>query len=331
MSSVHQRLKEISKPLSFLCALAMFTFSHVQLSNKAWAAALEPWQAFRDCPDCPEMVTLPSGSFLMGLSAKEAKRDSRQESLLYKLAEGWRWPRQDQPQHPVKIAQPFGIGKYPITRGEFALFVKETGFSTDQPCEVVGGRYSGFNSAANWHNPGFEQTDRDPVVCVSWSEAHAYISWLNKKIGKRSASGEEGPYRLPSEAEWEFAARAGTRTIRWWGDALGTDNAVCTHCGSPWDNKKTVQVGLHGANAFGLADMLGNVWQWTADCWNADYKGAPEDGSTRLTGNCAKRVMRGGSWRSDPETVTSSARLPVIVDEHWNFSGFRVVKDLEDK
>jgi len=294
------------------------------------AGAQSPATSFRDCPDCPEMVTIPSGSFLIGLSGEEAKRDSRQESLLYKLTGGWKWAGQDQPQHIVNISRSFSIGKYPITRGEFALFVKEMGFQDNNPCEVLAGRYSGFDAGANWHEPGFQQTDREPVVCVSWSEAQAYINWLNKKSGATSASEEGGPYRLPSEAEWEYAARAGTRTTRWWGDALGKDNAVCTHCGSPWDNKKTVPVGLHGANAFGLADMLGNVWQWTADCWNDNYSGAAKDGSARSTGDCTKRVMRGGSWRSDPETIRSSARLPVNANEHWNFGGFRVVKTIQN-
>jgi formylglycine-generating enzyme required for sulfatase activity len=303
-----------------------------RLTGGAWADAqtVKPGQIFRDCPDCPEMVVVPAGNFLMGLADDEAKRDAQQEPLLYKIMDGWRWTKTAEPQHPVNILKAFALGKYPITRGEFTLFAKETGFSTDQPCEVPGGRRLAFDSTASWQHPGFDQYPREPVVCVSWYEARAYVAWLNRKSAHENTAAQDGPYRLPSEAEWEYAARAGTRTTRWWGDALGKDNAVCTHCGSPWDNQQTAQVGLYGANAFGISDVLGNVWQWTADCWNENYAGAPENGSNWLTGNCDQRVLRGGSWRSDPESVTSTARLLVIADGHFNFAGFRVAKALQD-
>ncbi len=312
--------------VAMILALGLLTGGH-----PAHAQPVKPGQTFRDCPDCPEMVVIPAGNFLMGLSDDEAKRDAQQEPLLYKLLNGWRWTTHAKPQHLVTIPQAFALGKYPVTRGEFAAFAKDSGFSTNQPCKIlvpVGYKGRGFNSTAIWQRPGFDQADHDPVVCVSWDEARAYVAWLNKKSVHADSSPQAGPYRLPSEAEWEYAARARTRTTRWWGDTIGKDKTICTKCGSPWDNQQPAPVGLYGANAFGLSDMLGNVWQWTADCWNENYVGAPTDGGPWLTGYCAQRVDRGGSWRSDPASVTSAARVLDFAVDHDNSIGFRVAKTL---
>jgi len=302
------------------------------LSLSAWAVSksIQPGDTFRDCPDCPEMVVLPAGNFLMGLSTDEAKRDAKQESFTYKIVDSWRWSKTVMPQHPVKIQRPFALGKYPVTRGEFAAFVRETGYSANQPCFIAGGRYGGFSSEADWRHPGFDQSDRDPVVCVSWDEARAYVDWINKKLAQANPVLLNGWYYLPSEAEWEYAARAGTRTTRWWGNAIGSNKAVCLHCGTPWDHQQPAPVGLYGANSFHLYDMLGNVWQWTKDCWNLNYAGAPADGGAWLVGNCAQRVLRGGSWRSAPEYLTSTARLFDNAHDHYDLAGFRVSKEIPE-
>ena len=324
-------MRHISVPARMAVMLAViFAFILLAIAERAEAQTVKVGQTFRDCLDCPEMVVLPAGNFLMGLSDVEAKRDTQQEPLLDKILNQWHWTKSAMPQHPVKIQKPFGLGKYPVTRGEFAVFAREMGFSTDQPCQVPTHNKLRFSAEAGWRRPGYDQSDRDPVVCVSWDEAHAYVAWLNVKLARGNAATPDRPYRLPSEAEWEYAARAGTQTTRWWGDAIGSNKAVCNHCGSPWDNQQPAPIGSYGSNDFGLGDMLGNVWQWTEDCWNGNYAGAPENGSAWQTGNCAQKVLRGGGWLSDPAALTSASRAPAVEGLRANFDGFRVAKELSD-
>jgi formylglycine-generating enzyme required for sulfatase activity len=287
-------------------------------------------ESFRDCSDCPEMVTIPAGNFLMGSSDAETARDLalRGSNFLARYFAGF-----EHPQHAVTIARAFGLGKYPVTRAEFAAFVRETGYSVPKGCIVYVAEKYRYHPDAGWRNPEFTQTDRDPVVCVSWRDARAYIAWLNGKVRGRSATYDEGPYRLPSEAEWEYAARAGTRTARWWGDDVGSGRADCDGCGSQWDAKSTAPVGSFQPNPFGLYDMLGNVWERVADCWNSSYEGAPGDGGAWLTGNwltgsCDERVMRGGYWSNSPTTLRSATRSRQSVDDRENANGFRVAKTL---
>ena len=137
-----------------------------------------------------------------------------------------------------------------------------------------------------------------------------------KKSRKRAPPREGGPYRLPSEAEWEYAARAGTTPARWWGDALGTGNANCNGCGSAWDNRLLTDVDSLAPNPFGLYGILGNAWQWTADCWHPSYIGAPSDGSAHETNDCRGRVLRGGAWDEPPAVLRSAERF-------WQGSGNR--------
>ncbi len=272
------------------------------------------------------MVVVPPGKFLMGLSDEEADRDRKQQSFVYRILLGRK--SEVQPQHSVNISSSFGISKFPITKAEFQAFANETGFVPRDPCVIrVGSKYIASDTA-NWRQPGFDQSNRDPVVCASWSDANAYIAWLNKKSQSSGREGQAALYRLPTEAEWEYAARAGTTTTRYWGDAIGKDLAVCAHCGSPWDNQQPAQVGLYGHNQFGLYDMLGNVWQWTQDCWNRGYAGAPADGSAWLEGDCGQRVMRGGSWLSDPEALSSTNRSKDNAEQGSTSTGFRVARTL---
>ncbi|HXO71152.1 MAG TPA: formylglycine-generating enzyme family protein [Bradyrhizobium sp.] len=284
----------------------------------------EPGSVFRDCPDCPEMVVIPAGKFMMGSSPEEVARDvAAAPSSDTATAKELFLP--EQPRHEVAINMPFALAKYPVTKGEFAAFVQETGYMAAPGCMF----HSLPTHAAprvDWKLPGLVQTERDPVVCVNWQDAKAYIGWLNKKVAADAT--REGPYRLPSEAEWEYAARAGTRTVRWWGDTIGRNNAVCTDCGSKWDQARTAPVGSFNPNPFGLHDMLGNVWQWIEDCWEESYIDAPADGLPRLTADCTFRVWRGGSWATFPWVLRSATRASSGSDQRYNYTGFRVARTL---
>jgi formylglycine-generating enzyme required for sulfatase activity len=290
---------------------------------------------FFDCSDCPEMVVVPSGSFVMGTSEANDKIVYEMNKrdlgpfffLLGRLFEGSSFLTpllSEQPQHSVSIPHQLGMGKYPVTRREFAAFVRESGYSPSFGCTVHVGKYV-FSPGAGWATPGFSQTDYDPAVCVSWNDAHAYVAWLNRKLG----AGTSGPYRLPSESEWEYGARAGTQTLRWWGNSIGSGNADCDGCGSRWDRRQTAPVNEFRPNPFGLSDVLGNVFEWTEDCPHPNYEGAPADGSAWTTGNsCRKRVTRGAGFFSRPPIVRSAQRTEGDVDLRLSNTGFRVARTL---
>jgi formylglycine-generating enzyme required for sulfatase activity len=235
---------------------------------------------------------------------------------------------QEMPQHPVHIDYSFGLGTYLITRSEFAAFVQKTGYDANGTCTSYDRLMSRKVRGLTWQHPVFIQTDRDPVVCVSKRDAEAYIAWLNTKVHGPSAKGG-ALYRLPSEAEWEYAARAGTKTAYWWGDSIGQNNAVCDVCGTHWDNKQTAPVGSFQANPFGLYDMNGNVWELTADCWSEGYSAdAPSDGSPFVAANCSYYTMRGGSWGSDPWNLRSTGRGRASPEDRGNDIGFRVAREI---
>jgi formylglycine-generating enzyme required for sulfatase activity len=255
----------------------------------------QPGDEFRDCPECPEMVVVPAGRFMMGSPPDEPDRYDN---------EG--------PQHWVKIPRPFAVGKYEIT------FAEWDGCVADGGCD---------------HKPddqGWGRGDR-PVINVSWNEAQEYVAWLSRK-GQKS-------YRLLTEAEWEYVARAGSATARWWGRDLGRNNANCDGCGSPWDGQQTAPVGSFDANAFGLHDMLGNVTEWVEDPLHLDrlrpqgYEGAPTDGSSWTTRGdydfVALRdygVLRGGSWADGQWTVRSAFREEGHNNHVYPRFGFRVAR-----
>jgi formylglycine-generating enzyme required for sulfatase activity len=172
----------------------------------------------------------------------------------------------------------------------------------------------------SWRDPGFPQSDRDPVVCVDWFDAKAYAAWLSRTTGKH--------YRLLTEAEWEYAARAGTTTARWWGDDIGRGHANCSACGSKWDGKRTSPVGSFTPNPFGLHDMLGNAFQWVEDCFAVGaYATALDDASVaRKTDDCGDRGVRGGGWRSDTSQLRSSYRWAFYPSYRTSHTGFRVAR-----
>jgi formylglycine-generating enzyme required for sulfatase activity len=236
--------------------------------------------ALKDCPDCPELVEIPAGSFSMG-------------------SQEGHWS--ERPVHRVTVSKPFALAKFEVTVGQW------------QAC-VDAGACASMPSMQN-------VTDSSPVHDVHWNEVQDYLEWLSGKTGKT--------YRLPTEAEWEYAARGGTKTRYWWGDAIGARNANCEDCGGSWDRKTPAQIGSYQANPFGLHDMNGGVMEWVADCWYPDYDGAPADGTARQSGDCSQRVLRGGSWRNDQTYATVSSRLSYDASVRYYTNGFRVARDLK--
>ncbi|MEI7868587.1 MAG: SUMF1/EgtB/PvdO family nonheme iron enzyme [Candidatus Methylumidiphilus sp.] len=247
----------------------------------------------------PEMVSLPGGEFWMGSDKKDDPM-----AFDYEL-----------PRHKVMV-KPFYIGKYEVTVGEYAAFVKATNRQS-QGCYVHSVSGLSKDASKSWSDPGFQQTDRNPVVCVSHEDAEAYVSWLKEKTRK--------PYRLPTEAEWEYAARAGSTTRFPFGDDESQlpEYAWC----SANSANGTHPVGKLKPNAWGLHDMLGNVWEWVEDAWHKSYAGAPTDGSAwAATEAGAGRVLRGGSWSSFAWYCRSASRndLPPVY-QYFN-TGFRCAR-----
>jgi formylglycine-generating enzyme required for sulfatase activity len=242
------------------------------------AAQSRPIETFRDCPDCPEMVVIPPGSFDMGGAGTPF----------------------DRPLHRVTIGQQFALGRYEITFDSWDLCVEAGGcrFKPD--------------------DHGWGRGDH-PVINVSWFDAKEYVAWLTQKTGK--------PYRLPSEAEWEYSARGGTQTPFYWGARVGTRQANCRDC-QTGAGVEPLNVGNFPANAFGLYDMSGNVAEWVEDCWNESYNGAPQDGSPWANGNCSLRGLRGGSFDSPWAYLLSAARFRYDADVRYFANGLRVARKL---
>ena len=257
---------------------------------------------FRDCPECPQMVVVPAGSYRMGSPSHEHGRDENEGPL-----------------HDVTISAPFAIGRHEVTVAEFGRFVDGTGYAAGNSCTVYeDGKWWGNRADRSWRNPGFGQSGRFPVVCVNWNDAQAYVAWLSRETGEE--------YRLPSESEWEYAARAGTSTSRYWGEG---QSGQCRHANGADESMKerysdragwtvascrdgyvhTAPVGSFAANNWGLRDMLGNAREWTEDCWNHGYAELPSDGSAWEYEDCAMRVQRGGSWSSTSSALRAAFRI----------------------
>lgn len=287
-----------------------------------WLPATAAQTTFKDCPDCPELVSIPAGRFAMGIAPGEEEREA--------LADEFR--HRSEPQHAVDV-KGFSAGRFEVTRGQYRTFAQATA-RTSAGCFVWKTEFE-MDPAKDWRNPGYAQTDAHPAACVSWDDASEYTRWLSQKTGKR--------YRLLTEAEWEYAARAGTTTARSWGDraelscahANGADLAAAAQVpgATAWPTVNcddgqayTAPAGSYRANAFGLHDMLGNVEEWTQDCWNANYSGAPRDGGAWMTGDCSMRVVRGGSWSHGPAALRTAYRVgsPTIIRVYSR--GFRVAR-----
>ena len=207
----------------------------------------------------------------------------------------------EQPPHEVAIKRRFAIGVLEVTYGEWMACVKTQGckYAPELP----------------------SATDRSPMRDVSWSDAVQYTEWLKKTTHQ--------PYRLPTEAEWEYAARANSLTRYWWGNEPGMGHANCKGCGGDWNREAPAQTASFPPNSFGIYDMNGSIWEWVSDCWHGSYKGAPNDGSSWESPGCQQRVLRGGSWRDDPRLVRSSSRFYYDADIRYIANGFRVAVTLE--
>ena len=268
--------------------------------------------SIRDCPACPEMTVLPAGRFKQGAAGG---------------------PAYEQPLHWVVIGHPIAMSKHPVTVDDFGRFVAATGRDM-QGCDTYDGTWK-HRSEDSWQQPGFVQTGTHPVTCVSWNDAKAYAQWLSSETGHR--------YRLPSASEWEYAARAGAESSQPWG---ADGQAACANANVadasaarrypgwsvfPCDDgfTNTSPVDAFKENPFGLGDMLGNVLQWTEDCWTADYAGAPIDGSARVNGDCSLHEVRGASWFSVPSYVRADYRDRFPADYRTSSVGIRLVRDIE--
>lgn len=308
------------------------TFNVIAAFGLLLAAAAAPAetqrapQTFRDCDSCPEMVIIPAGSFVMGTPAAALG--------------GMEMPPETQAS-VVRIARPFAIGRFEVTRGEFAAFIRESGHEIRAGCRTWDASLGRFNDDGrrSWQDPGVpgEPSEQHPVTCVSWADAQAYVSWLSQKTRQR--------YRLPSEAEWEYAARAGTTSLRFWGDAPedGCDHANTYDASSRgayqfgWDAAgcsdgfaDVAPVGQFKPNAFGLHDVIGNAWEWTEDCSAGSYVGRPTDGRAwTWLGGCERRVLRGGGWLTPPERSRSGFHGDDRSGDRSDYTGFRVALDLD--
>lgn len=301
-------------------------------TNAALYANYQPGEGFSDTfkdrsGEGPQLVVVPVGEFLMGSPDNEPGRNA---------AEG--------PQHPVHITRPFALARNEVSVAEFRRFVRESGYRSDAEQRGDSNAYDERTgrivkrSGVSWDNDfqGGRAKSTEPVVHVSWNDAVAYAQWLSNATGQR--------YRLPSEAEFEFALRAGTTTAYWWGD--GHPTRVVGNLTGEGDRSRSKRtwakafanyrdgywgpapVARFEANGFGLYDLGSNVSEWTEDCWHQNFLRAPEDGSAWVNRGCVKRVVRGGSWGSDPDQARSAYRLGVAADTGSARVGFRVAREL---
>ncbi|GAB5486940.1 MAG: formylglycine-generating enzyme family protein [Parasphingorhabdus sp.] len=282
------------------------------------ASAETSSESFTDCENCPDMIVVPSGEAMIGAEPFEANRK-----------------RGDVDLRKVKIAYKLAVGKTEITRGQYRLFMQDSGHKMAQDgCNTWSrNRIMGYVKNHNWDNPGFPQNDKHPVVCVSHVDATAYAKWLSEKTGK--------PYRLLSATEFEYAARAGTRGPWYWGtsqrDACkhanvaddvfrrNFDHAPLFKCDDGYEH--TAPVATYEPNAWGLHDVLGNVYEWTDDCLHRDPSNIPTDGRAWLAedgGECDRRVPKGGSWVSGTDWVRAAAQAGDRAVYHSQLLGFRV-------
>jgi formylglycine-generating enzyme required for sulfatase activity len=268
---------------------------------------------FRDFHDAPEMVVVPAGHFTMGSPPDEVGRDP-----------------DEGPQRDITIPHAFAVSKLVVTRGQYAAFVRATHRPDGADCYADRGHAGTwkFEPGLTWHNPGYKQTPLDPAVCINMDDITAYIAWLNVRSG-------DG-YRLISEAEYEYAARAGASTRYPWGNTvthaqanLGGDPC----CGGKAEGRdrwvNTSPGGAFGANAFGLSDMQGNVWEFVADCYTPSLTAIPADGRALVTDPCEKNVIRGAGWDDPPNYLRSANRYKQLPTIRGSVTGFRLAKTLD--
>lgn len=333
------RIVTLSFALVFLNAAAHQSPTSPKSPNPSKTSATapensKPSKTFRDCPECPEMVVLPAGNFMMGSPENEPGRDN---------IEG--------PQRRVNIRK-FAAGTFDVTRGQWAAFASATNRPATGGCAWAGPANGELDPTMSWRKLGFTQDDTHPVVCVAWLDAQDYVLWLSQRTGHK--------YRLLSEAEWEYAARAGTTIAYPWGTSASHDRAnygadeCCSELAIGRDQwEKTSPVGSFPPNWFGLYDMHGNVLQWVQDCLAISYSVLPTNGSPyeksislnapgpfpppEVTGtnSCSYRMVRGGDWGDPPKMIRSAFRNygpgPGTTLENYRSAGvgFRVARTLD--
>lgn len=298
------------------------------------AGAAEPLKAgdtFRDCRDCPEMVVIPAGTARLGSTAADRARFEIPKVFADR----------EVVQIDVTIAKPFAVSKYEVTRGMYARYVDEAKVVTEPGCAGFDAKTQTWplNPSWSWRDPGFPQGDDEPVVCMNYPDARAFVDWLAKKTGQ--------PYRLLTETEWEYAARGGATTTYPWGDgadvicekanvydvatatALGDREGIAHRvCDRPKVKTFLEPVGSYAPNGFGLHDMIGNAWELVADCASDTYAGVPTDGSVSDHPGCTRRMPRGGGWNSQAWTARLATRGQGDATYRAVALGLRVGRDL---
>ena len=264
---------------------------------------------FKECETCPEMVVMPRSEFVMGSAPGQPGHEP-----------------DEAPAHKVVFGTRLAVARYSVSVGEYETFVALTGYRPGAGCRIFDGGQWSERGNLSFRNPGFTQGPDHPVVCINWSDAKAFTDWMTARMN--------ADYRLPTEAEREFFTRAGSTTAFWWGNDIEPGKASYD-----WSNvfggssraeprRGTFAVNAFQPNAWGLFQVHGNVSEWVEDCWNDTYKGAPADGSAWTSGDCKRRVLRGGSWGYAPKDIRSSYREgATLSNRNFNF-GFRVVRVL---
>ncbi|MDX2144599.1 MAG: formylglycine-generating enzyme family protein [Rhodospirillaceae bacterium] len=299
--------------------------------NPAHAQDQSIGSIIRDCPDCPELVLVPAGTFIMGSTSEETA----------KAALPAEQAAREYPAHRVTIPRPFAIGRYEVTVGEYEAFVNATHHVSSANCTTWDSAKGiwGPVPEADWRNPGYVQSTRHPVGCLTITDARAYTQWLSSRTGKA--------YRVPSEAEWEYVARAGATTLHTWGD---TNKDICAYANVADQTRVEAHkiadpdptrffpcrdghvfaspVGSFPANPWGLYDVIGNIWEWTEDCFIPHYDGAPTDGSVRREEGCDRLIVRGGGWYSRTWFARAPGRSREEPSYRSSTLGLRVVRDL---
>lgn len=317
--------KKWVRSVATCCAVAL-TAPAVVADGLAALDTLAPGTTFQDCAVCPLLIVVPPGAFTMGSTAWATDAEGHMEDEV----------SDERPRRAVTVTTALAVARYETTRAEFSAFAEATDFGAKPDCWVKADGKGQKLAGRDWKNPGSEQSDRHPVICVDWDDATAYSQWLAEETGS--------PYRLPTEAEWEYFGRAGTTTVRFWGDdpeescryGNGPDVSVRPVLSSRREIgcndgfARTAPVGAFLPNAFGLYDVMGNVWEWVADCYYSDWYSRAEVGSSAKAPDApgCRRGMRGGSWSESLLKFRTSARGKGDADVRGDSIGIRVVRDL---